>query len=133
MLAGSIVIENMNHLAMSFPLRTDGGPSDAELSNRPADRRRIKLQLLFVVPAPQDPNYDFLDQPDREELPRIISVRVPRSLSVAKLRLFVKYIETQLQDIYGRSKRLNFVMICDENSELWKFEFQMPDVGVYYV
>jgi len=134
MLGNSIPVENMNHLAMSFPLARELDPNgDGSLHSRQQVMKPIKLQLLFIVPTPENLDYNFLDRPPVEKLPRFVSVRVPKGVPVAKVRLLISYIEGELQDIFGRSKRANFVMVCDGDSDLWSYSFDLPTIGVAYV
>jgi len=134
MLGSSIPVENMNHLAMSFPFKREVDPSgDGELHSRQQAMRLIKLQLLFIVPSPENFDYNFLDRPPVEKLPRFASVRVPKGVPVGKIRLLISYIEGELQDIFGRSKRANFVMVCDGDSDSWSYSFDLPTIGVAYV
>lgn len=123
MLATNIAVENMSHLASSFPVRTEG---EGEESIHPSQamKKRIKLQLLFIIPPEDGSENDY---------PRLASIRVPKGVPVAKLRTFIRHIETQLQDIYGHSKRANFVMQSEEFADNWTFEFDLPNFGVVYV
>ena len=140
MLGPNLSIENMSHLTSSFPLRIESdktGYVDRDQEGiHPTQmmKRRIKLQLLFVIPSETNEHeaYEEGDQ-SPESLPRIASVRVPRGVPVAKLRVLIRHVEEQLQNIFGKSKRLNFVMTCEESSENWIYEFDLPTFGVVYV
>jgi hypothetical protein len=139
MLGSNITIENMSHITSSFPLRTESistGYIDRDFEGiHPTQltKKKIKLQLLFVIPGEvSEDKVDFGDQ-EPENLPRVAMVRVPKGVPVAKLRNLIRHCEEQLHDIYGKSKRLNFVMTCDEDSDNWKYEFDLPTFGVVYV
>lgn len=129
MIGPNIPIENMSHLTSAFPLRAE--PEDIHATQQ--TKKKIKLTLLFVVPGEMSgESINFEDQRP-ESLPRIVSIRVPRGVPVAKIRMFIRFIEDQLHEIYGKSKRLNFVMVGDEDSNNWVYEFELPTFGVVYV
>jgi len=130
MLGSSIPVENMSHLSSSFPVRGDAGD---EVHPTQQTKKKLKLTLLFLIPGEESANELLPEDQDPEKLPRIASIRVPKGIPVAKLRSFISHIEAQLQDIYGNSKRLNFVMECDEGSNDWKYSFDLPTFGVVYV
>ena len=140
MLGSSIPVENMSHLVNSFAVRGDGKndaikyvDKDTEgLHPTQINKKRIKLQLLFVIPDLERED-DLPESQKSDLLPRVACVRVPRGLPVAKLYPLCRHIEAQLQDIYGRAMRLNIAMVCDEDSEDWKFVHDLPTYGVVYV
>jgi hypothetical protein len=138
MLGNSIPVENMSHLTSSFPLRSESekmGYIDRDTDGiHPTQqtKKKIKLQLLFLIPGEASDDVNEEDQrPD--SLPRVAAIRVPKGVPVAKIRPLIRHVENQLQDIFGRSKRLNFVMVCEEDSENWQFEWELPTFGVVYV
>lgn len=136
MLGPNIPIENMSHLTSSFPLRTDIVEGEMVFHSTQNSKKRIKLVLLFVIPGSEeviDPETMLEEGQKPDSLPRIASVRVPKGVSVAKIRSLIRHVESGLQDIFGRSRRLNFVMICDEDSENWRVEFDLPVFGVAYI
>jgi len=126
MISDNIKVENMSHVTASFPIRekdTNEDIPDNDIHPTQLGKRRIKLEIYFIVPG-EEPN---------PGIPRIAKVRVPRGVPVAKLRPLIRHCEAALQDIYGRSKRLNFVMTCDDDSNEWVYEFDLPVFGVVYV
>jgi hypothetical protein len=132
MLGNSVPVENMSHLADSFPLRDGGDLSNVHATQQ--TKRRIKLTLLFVIPASDESMLGTLLEDQRpEDLPRFASVRVPQGVPVARLRPLIRHVEEALQDIFGKCKRANFVMMCDEDADSWTFSFDLPTFGVVYV
>lgn len=140
MLGSSITIENMSHIVSSFPIRADS--TALNYVDRDSDgihptqqsKKKIKVQLLFVIPGEADESGDLNYEDQKpESLPRMASVRVPKGVPVAKLRPLIRHIEDSLHDIYGKSRRVNFVMVCDEDSNDWRYEFDLPTFGVVYV
>lgn len=136
----TLEIENMSHLTSSFALRSES--EKVNYVDRDVDgihptqqnKQRIKLILLFFIPGVTDEDGIYPPSVQRpESLPRLASVRVPRGVPVARLRLLVKHIEEQLHNIYGKSKRANIVLMCDEFSENWEYSFDLPTFGVVYV
>jgi hypothetical protein len=126
----SFLIENMSHLTSSFSI-LEGEEFNSELHASQVNKKRIKLMLFFLIPP-----IEFSPEADSDlfsMMPRIASVRVPRGVPVSKLRNLTKFIEAQLHDIYGRSKRLNFVMTASEFDDNWSYEFDIPTFGVIYV
>jgi hypothetical protein len=114
-----INIESMSHLTSGFPGLVEGEEEGVHPSQQ--TKIKIKLSLIFVIPGEED---SF----------RLVSVRVPRGIPIAKLRLLIRYLENQLQDIYGKSKRANFVLVSDDNLvENWRVEFDLPTFGVVYI
>jgi hypothetical protein len=142
MIPPHITIENMSHLTSSFPLRNESdkmGYVDRDVDGlHPTQLRmkKIKLVLMFIIPGDVgDSDPGELNEEDQkpESLPRLASVRVPKGVPVAKVRPLIRFLEEQLQDIFGRTKRANFVLVCDEGSEDWRYEFELPTYGVVYV
>lgn len=134
MLGSTISIENMSHLTSSFLTKSDDSEMEEERTHPTQKRlRKIKLVILFVIGG-EDTGDDYMEEDqDPAYLPRLASIRVPKGVPVAKIRALIRHVEAQLQDIFGKSRRVNFVMMCEENSENWTYEFELPTFGVVYV
>jgi hypothetical protein len=133
----SILIENFSHLAYTFHQR-DGEYRDVD-GFHPSQKgsKRIKLVLLFVIPAAISEEAAFLslnkEDQDPNLLPRIASVRVPKGTPIYKVRGIIKFIEKQLTEIYGKASRLNFIMTCEDESENWSYVHHLPTYDVVYI
>ena len=129
----SIPFENMGYQTSGFPLRETS--KDVDDIHPTQKGRHIKLILLFLVPQSMDNGITPVNETDQRphELPRIAYVRVPKGCPVFKLRILIRYIEMKLNEIYGRGKRLNFVLTCEEGSDNWTYQYDLPSVDVVYI
>jgi hypothetical protein len=122
----------MSHLANSFPIRND---DESELHPSQLTKKPMKLMLFFIIPSAFDEGITPVNPEDQrpECLPKFAAVRVPKGVPVARLRNLIRHVEDELHSIYGRAKRCNLVMVCDDDSNNWQFSFDLPTSGVVYV
>lgn len=113
-------VYDMSSITSGFPLRAD----ESLMHYTQQDKRRIKLRLYFYIPG---------EQPSPEGVPRFAQVRVPKGVPVARLRHLIIHCEGELQNIFGKCWRANFVMITEEFSDDWHYEHDLPMAGVVYV
>jgi hypothetical protein len=106
-------IESMDHLVSSFQF------TEGDIHHSQHDKTMVKLKLLFWIP-------------DEFESFKLVSVRVPRGLPVYRIRAFIKYMEDQLEDLYGEAKRANASLTAWEDSTTWLLEFELPVYRVQY-
>jgi len=131
----SIHVENFSHLASTFHHRDEEYRDVDGFHPSQKGSRRIKLVLLFLIPAAITDEVNVLPEEEQhpELLPRIASVRVPRGTPIYKVRNLIKYLEKQLSEIYGKASRLNFILTCEDGSENWSYEHELPTYDVVYV
>lgn len=117
-------VENLSYIADNFPLKSENNESHhSQKSKKP-----IKLILLFTVPIAEDEENRDNDVPCR-----LVGIRVPRSCPIIKLRSLIAYIENELKEMYGSTKRANFILTCPEEKDKWELEYQLPMYNVTYI
>jgi hypothetical protein len=114
-------IEDMSYLGEGFSFY-NGTKHHSQFEGK-----RTKVKLLFFVNVTEeeyaaDPGAPF----------KIAAIRVPRGLPIYRIRYFIKFMETELAKIYGQAKRLNVVLLADEDSSEWRHEALLPMYSIFY-
>ena len=142
----SIPIVNMSYLGDSFQIITGQGrnsnisadlrstnPNDPDYMIHPTMRgsKRIHLVLLYFIPG--EDLEDNTSVQDPTHWPRIASIRVPRGCPISKLRPFIRAMEQELKDIYGKAERCSISLVATEGTDVWKYIHELPTFDVVYV
>jgi hypothetical protein len=123
-----VIIPQVDCESMSYIL--DGSPYTSNSPHFSQDSKRsIKLVLLFWYPATQETE----TKPTQTSPLKLAVVKVPSYTPISRVRDLINFVENYLTKFYGPSKRANYVLVAEENSEVYEPQYDLPLNGVSYV